>query len=75
VGELPGEGGGEVKLHERLRKAAELLDRADVLIGDALIEAHGDTFDKVQRLSATVATAKFLADEAANDAEAEEETK
>lgn len=62
-----------MKLHERLRKAAELLDRADVLIGDALIDAHGDTFDKVQHLSSTVATAKFLADEAANDAELDQE--
>ena len=62
-----------MKLHERLRKAAELLDRADVLIGDALIDSHGDTFDKVQHLSSIVATAKFLSDEVANDAELDEQ--
>ena len=62
-----------MKLHEQLRKATELLDRADVQIREAFTDAHGYTFDKILHLIEAVSVAKFLADEAANDVRDDDE--
>lgn len=62
-------------LHERLRKAAELLDSADVQIHSAFNDTRGYMFCKVLHLIEAVSIAKFLVDEAAKDAvQYEEET-
>ena len=58
---------------ERLRKAAELLDSADVQIHRAFADTRGQTFVNVLHLIETVSVAKFLANEAASNVELDDQ--
>ena len=54
---------------ERLRKATELLDSADVQIHSAFADTRGQTLVRVLHLIEAVSVAKFLANEAASNVE------